>query len=249
MKNKLLKLLIATFTILMAFIYITPTITYIKNKALDYNQEVYLGGDNIVIDFKTESDKNAITDVNEYATIGTLTYITKSGQYGAVAHQISNKRILSGSVYSSPVTSVIKSTKNEIGEKNVDLGYISSVGNISIVNQSGIYGTYTKNNQKELYQVGMPKEIKLGNAYIVTNIENDKVEKFQIEIINVYYYRNTHNIYFKIKDQELLNKTGGIIKGMSGSPIIQNGKIIGAISHVEGNDTSKGYGLFITNML
>ena len=149
MKNKLLKLLIATFTILIAFIYITPTITYIKNKALDYNQEVYLGGDNIVIDFKTESDKNAITDVNEYATIGTLTYITKSGQYGAVAHQISNKRILSGSVYSSPVTSVIKSTKNEIGEKNVDLGYISSVGNISIVNQSGIYGTYTKNNQKD----------------------------------------------------------------------------------------------------
>ena len=191
MKNKLLKLLIATFTILIAFIYITPTITYIKNKALDYNQEVYLGGDNIVIDFKTESDKNAITDVNEYATIGTLTYITKSGQYGAVAHQISNKRILSGSVYSSPVTSVIKSTKNEIGEKNVDLGYISSVGNISIVNQSGIYGTYTKNNQKELYYAKYN-----GLLILDTDLRQIKTLHFVVE------YQKNHNLRSSVLDAE-----------------------------------------------
>ena len=94
----------------------------------------------------------------------------------------------------------------------------------------------------------MPSEIKLSEGLIYTNIDGSEVKAYKILIEKVYYIRNTHNIYIKIIDEELINKTGGIIQGMSGSPIVQDGKIIGALSHVDDSNSLYGYGLFITNM-
>ena len=92
-------------------------------------------------------------------------------------------------------------------------------------------------------------EVRTGEAKIRTVIQDNKVEEFIINIIKLDYNGDTKNILFEVTDKELLNKTGGIVQGMSGSPIIQNNMIVGAVTHVIVNDTSKGYGIFITTML
>ena len=101
----------------------------------------------------------------------------------------------------------------------------------------------------DVIEVGKINDITTGKAYIRTVINNDEVEDFEIDIINIDTNNKTKNILFEITDKKLLDKTGGIVQGMSGSPIIQNNKIIGAVNYVIVNDTTKGYGIFITTML
>ena len=98
-------------------------------------------------------------------------------------------------------------------------------------------------------EVGEVEDIILGDATIKTVIIDNNVEEFDIEIIAIDQNSKTKNILFEITDEKLLNKTGGVVQGMSGSPIIQNNKIIGAVNYVIINDTKKGYGIFITTML
>lgn len=248
MKKKIFKAALIA-ALLVFLIGISPLPTIIHNYTLNYDEYVYLGGDNIVIDYKTSSEPNAATANNEYATIGTLTYINKNMHYGAVAHEISDSKIESGDIYITPVESVIKSNLKKIGEKNVNVGYNRKTGNISVINKTGVYGNYnsTTSNRK-LVQLAMPSEIECSKAYIYTVVTGEDIETYEIEIIKIYYGRKSHNLYFRITDEKLLSQTGGVIKGMSGSPIVQNGKIIGAISHVEDKDPSYGYGLFITYM-
>ena len=94
-----------------------------------------------------------------------------------------------------------------------------------------------------------PQEIKEGSASLFTVIDGENLESFEIQIEKLNLRDNTKNIVFKVTDEKLLNKTGGIVQGMSGSPIVQNNKIIGAVTHVIVNDCTRGYGIFITNML
>ena len=101
----------------------------------------------------------------------------------------------------------------------------------------------------DMIEVGKINDITTGKAYIRTVIDNDKIEDFDINIINLDTNSKTKNILFEITNKRLLEKTGGVVQGMSGSPIIQNNKIIGAVNYVIVNDTSKGYGIFITTML
>ena len=107
-----------------------------------------------------------------------------------------------------------------------------------------------KNKEKAL-PIGLADEIKKGPAQILTVVEGEKVEKFDIEVINstIRDHPSTKGIIIKVVDEKLLNKTGGIVQGMSGSPIIQNGKIIGAVTHVFVNDPTSGYGVHIEWML
>lgn len=89
-----------------------------------------------------------------------------------------------------------------------------------------------------------------GQLNILTNISGDKTEEFEVEITNIYFDgEKTKNMLIHVTDKRLLEKTGGIVRGMSGSPIIQNGKLIGAVTHVLVNDPTRGYGIFIENML
>ena len=92
-------------------------------------------------------------------------------------------------------------------------------------------------------------DIKIGKAYIRTTLTKSKIEEFEIEVISVDKQSETKNILFQITDQELIQKTGGIVRGMSGSPIIQDNKIIGAVTHTVISDNTKGYGISIIKML
>lgn len=190
--------------------------------------------------------------------VGTLTFIDPNTRiYGALGHEIIEKttgqklEIKDGKIYSSVVTGITPSNQGNPGEKNAKYNINEIYGDIKENSNSGVFGTYTAElPNTKLYKVASINEIKLGNASILTVIKEDEVEMFDINILK-FDSNNSgiKNILFEITDSELLNISGGIIQGMSGSPIIQDDKIIGAVTHVVVDDCTKGYGIFITNML
>lgn len=189
--------------------------------------------------------------------IGTLTYIDPNTKlFGALGHEILEKNtgkileVKDGKIYTSDVTNIEPSVNGVPGEKNAKLNNDEVIGNIFENTTKGIFGNYKlSTHTNKLYKVAATSEIKKGDAIIRTVIEGDKVEEFTINILKLNDNSDTKNLVFEITDNKLLEKTGGIIQGMSGSPIIQGEYIIGAVTHVVVDDTKKGYGIFITNML
>ena len=115
--------------------------------------------------------------------------------------------------------------------------------------QKGIYGIYSETKEDNTIEVANINDIKLGPAEIYTVLEGNKKEKYEIEITSINEKNKIKNFYFTVTDNKLIKKAGGIIQGMSGSPITQNNKIIGAVTHVVVEEPIKGYGIFIRNML
>jgi len=189
--------------------------------------------------------------------IGTLTFIdpiTKT--FGALGHEITEKstkrkfEINSGTIFKSHVTGVDKSMRNSPGEKNAKYFTNEVYGNITKNEINGIYGKYLAPiDNSRLLEIATSEEIKVGEATIRTVIDGSKIEEFKINIIKLSNNSAIKNILFVVTDKELLARTNGIVQGMSGSPIIQNNKIIGAITHVVIDNPHNGYGIFITNML
>lgn len=189
--------------------------------------------------------------------IGTLTYIDPSTKiFGALGHEIDEKTtatkfdISGGIIFGANVIGIEKSLNGKAGEKNARYDKTKVFGTITGNEISGIFGSYTSDiSTDNLIEVADSSEVKEGKAYIKTVVEGTSVEDFEIEIINIDKNSDTKNLLFVIKDSRLLEKTGGIVQGMSGSPIIQDNKLVGAVTHVIVNDTTKGYGIFITTML
>ncbi|HHX16836.1 MAG TPA: SpoIVB peptidase [Mollicutes bacterium] len=190
--------------------------------------------------------------------IGTLTFIDPNTKnFGALGHEIIEKNtgqmieVKDGKIFKSEVEGITKSSNGSPGEKNAKYYSNITYGNIFENTSSGIFGTYNDIPNKTLYKVGKPDDIKIGKASILTVVKDEQVEEFDINIIklNKDSSQKVKNILFSITDSKLLETTGGIIQGMSGSPIIQDKMIIGAVTHVIVDDPTKGYGIFITNML
>ena len=189
--------------------------------------------------------------------VGTLTYIDPNTKlYGALGHEIIEKNtsqkldIKDGQIYQSNVISIVPSRSNSPGEKNANYNQDNVYGTINENTYAGIFGDYTATiPDKKLYKVATINDIKLDKAQILTVVEGDKIESFDINILKLNNGYDSKNILFQITDERLLEKTGGIIQGMSGSPIVQGDYIIGAVTHVVVNEPTKGYGILITNML
>lgn len=190
--------------------------------------------------------------------VGTLTFIDPNTKlYGALGHEIIEKttgqrlEIKDGKIYSSVVTGITPSNEGNPGEKNAKYDVNNIYGNIKENSSAGIFGTYTETlPNTKLYKVAKSEDIKLGKASILTVINDEKIEIFDINILNLSpEQKETKNILFEVTDKKLLEVSGGIVQGMSGSPIIQDDMIIGAVTHVVVDDCTKGYGIFITNML
>lgn len=246
--NRILRILTVFFGVLSLLLSFYPAKAFINNYFANYEKEVYLGGDNIVINLASSSNNNEVTISKDLLTVGTLTYIDLDNNYAAVAHNLNNARN-SGNIFILPVYNVVKSRNNFVGEKDVIINFRRASGSIDKIDSSGVYGEYFDDTSiKQKVSFGMPNSIKKGEAYIYTNIDGNIVKSYKISIVDVNYARDDHNIHFKVIDEELISKTGGIIAGMSGSPIVQDGKIIGSLSHVEESDPIYGYGLFITSM-
>lgn len=195
--------------------------------------------------------------------VGTLTfYEPKSNIYGALGHAITDMdtgSILSvqdGEIVNSQVISIIQGEKGKPGEiKGVFSGGKDAIGDIKLNTIYGIYGSVYSKFYDQLDAKALPimlqSEVKEGPAKILSTIDDTGVREFDVEIIKTVKQDNQQSkgMVIKIVDQELLKKTGGIVQGMSGSPIIQDNKIVGAITHVFINDPSKGYGIYIEWML
>ena len=189
--------------------------------------------------------------------IGTLTYIDPATKrFGALGHEIVETttaqkfEIKDGKIFDANVSKIEKSRDGKAGEKNATYDKVTSSGDIDSNDVTGIYGIYKDSiDQMSTIEVGEVEDIVLGPATIKTVISDNNVEEFDIDIIAIAQDSKTKNILFEIIDKELLDKTGGVVQGMSGSPIIQNNKIVGAVNYVIVNDTKKGYGIFITTML
>ena len=214
------------------------------------------------ISMALQEDENKVLKTGLYVKdqingIGTLTYIDpETKRFGALGHEIIETttaqkfEIKDGKIFNATVSNIEKSRNGTAGEKNATYDKTTTAGKIDNNDITGIYGTYQEEiANMETMEVGTKEEIKEGPATIKTVIEENKTEEFNINIIGIDTTSKTKNILFEITDEDLLNKTGGVVQGMSGSPIIQNDKIIGAVNYVIVNDTKKGYGIFITTML
>lgn len=197
------------------------------------------------------------------AGIGTMTfYHPESKKYGALGHVISDmdtkKPIVvdDGQIIRSTVTSIQKGANGSPGEKHARFSSEKEViGDISRNSPFGIFGELSKTMKNGLMDkpipVALSHQVKEGPAKILTVVDNDQVQLFDIDIVSTVpqKFPATKGMVIKVTDPELLEKTGGIVQGMSGSPIIQDGKLIGAVTHVFVNDPTSGYGVHIEWML
>lgn len=210
--------------------------------------------------YKDESNvyKTGLFVKDSVTGIGTLTFVDpKTGKFGALGHEIAEQStgkildIKDGKIFESNVTGVIPSDGGNPGEKKAEFND-SDVKGIATENTTqGIFGDYTDSFEgKKLYKVMNPNEIKTGEAKLLTVLKGQEVKEYDIVITQVSSTSSKNkNFIFEITDDELLKETGGIIQGMSGSPIVRDNYIIGAVTHVVVNEPNKGYGIFITNML
>lgn len=187
--------------------------------------------------------------------IGTLTFINPNNKtFASLGHGISDKTLsygeISGEVVLSNIESIKKGVQGISGEKRASLTSLK-IGTILENNITGVYGKVDKYDRRKEVRIASQTEVKKGPAKILTVVENQKIEEFSIEILSIVLQneKNIKGIKFKVTDNKLINKTGGIVQGMSGSPIIQNNTIIGAVSHVSVDDPTIGYGMHIEWMV
>jgi len=193
------------------------------------------------------------------AGVGTLTFINQENfTYGALGHGISDSDtgiifdVASGSIEKSNVLSVTKGKRGVPGQISGSFSGTDEIpGTVEKNCEAGIFGKLLPHCiiSGKSYPIGVMSQVKAGDATILSAVDGE-VKEYKIKILRTMPYGSTtKGLSIEITDPELLNKTGGIVQGMSGSPILQNGKLIGAVTHVLVNDPTRGYGIFIENML
>ncbi len=218
-----------------------------------------------IIPTKTDEDEYKLgLWVRDAASgVGTISfYEPKTGEFAALGHGILDVDteelidIARGDIVTSKIISIVKGEKGKPGELQGSIENGKIIGEVYKNTNFGIYGKLNnienlKNENVKEMKVMPRNEVKEGKASILCTLENNKQEEYEIEIEKVYTSSNraNKNMIIKVTDERLLQKTGGIIQGMSGSPIIQDGKFVGAVTHVMVNNPEKGYGIFADTML
>lgn len=207
--------------------------------------------------YKTDEIKFGFWARDDIAGIGTVTFVDPdTGKFSAIGHGISDSEtgslidIYSGTISRANITNIKLGKRGEPGEI---VGYIlknESLGDVENNTPFGIYGNINKESRgyfsSNLIEIGRKEEIVTGPAQIYSCVNNE-IKKYDVEITKMFYQNkpNEKSFVIKIIDDELLELTNGIIQGMSGCPVIQNNKIVGAVTHVFMNDPTKGYGIYI----
>lgn len=189
--------------------------------------------------------------------VGTITYYDpQSGDFAALGHGVNVAggallKLQKGTAYPAQILSV---KKGKVGTPGQLMGALSATAPFGVIAKNtaqGVFGTTDTPIRGDALPVAATTEIKTGKATIRSTIKNSDLQEYSVEILKIYPNAadRCRNMLLKITDPALLNTTGGIVQGMSGSPIIQDGKLIGAVTHVLVNDPTTGYGIFIENML
>lgn len=195
------------------------------------------------------------------AGIGTLTYVDpETGAYGSLGHGICESEtgvllpLKDGNLLYSVVGSVQKGKVGEPGALQGEFVTDTQLGTVTENTQSGIFGTLTDDSlyaSLESVPVASSDEVQVGEAEILANVDGDSVQRYSVQVVKLYPSDDEYGrgMMLRVTDQALLEKTGGIVQGMSGSPVLQNGKLIGAVTHVLVNDPTCGYAINIEKMI
>ncbi|WP_409967915.1 SpoIVB peptidase S55 domain-containing protein [Bengtsoniella intestinalis] len=192
------------------------------------------------------------------AGIGTITYYDpETGAFAALGHGITDGQLEDlmplerGFLIPSSVASVAKGSVGTAGQLVGEYDLSTQIGTLEANTATGIYGVLNQapTTEQTALPIASAEEIQVGSATILSNVQGDMVEEYTIEITAIRDTDDGRDMELKITDPDLIAITGGIVQGMSGSPIIQNGKLIGAVTHVLVSEPTKGYGIFIENML
>ena len=189
--------------------------------------------------------------------IGTVTfYDPDSGLFGALGHGVSGGKgelleLRSGGAYALHLTSLIKGRAGDPGQLKGEADGEAQLGTLEKNTPQGVFGHSTRGWKGEPIPVADFEEIHTGPATIRCTVTQEGTQEYSVEILKIYPENRSdgRNLLLKVTDPTLLQETGGVVQGMSGSPIIQDGTIIGAVTHVLVNDPTRGYGIFIENML
>lgn len=189
--------------------------------------------------------------------IGTVTwYDPEDGTFATLGHGVNTStgepvKMRSGVAYRARVAAVTKGRVGQPGQLQGTLGGQNVIGTLTRNTARGVFGKASGVWTGQRMEVGTSAEVTVGAASILSTVEGDTVREYSVEILKIYPKGRTgdRNLMIRVTDPTLLAITGGIVQGMSGSPIVQNGKLIGAVTHVLVNDPTTGYGIFIENML
>jgi stage IV sporulation protein B len=201
---------------------------------------------------------------DDIAGIGTLTFVDEDS-FTALGHSINDNQtgnmfqISEGAIYNAKIINIVKPSQDTPGKLEGIINYAAKnmIGWVETNENDGISGYITENFAVESdncdigwVNLGSKEEVSVGEAYIISCVSGERCAySIEIEKVNDNANQNEKNLEIRVTDERLLELTGGIVQGMSGSPIIQNGKLIGAVTHVFVSDSTKGYGIFIENML
>ncbi len=245
------KFLIAVNIMLLSFL-VGYNLQFLRTK------EVLLVGEIIgmEIDSKIQEEEYDNLVPASSKRIGTVTFMEKNtGKFVALGHsainqtKISNEKI-NGNCYKIEYFGVTKGSKDEVGSINAILDVDKKIGYVSEDSDYGVFGKIEKAEKKyKTIKTASRYEIRLGDAQIYTNINGKEAKSYKVEIVDISYLDKNQNIRIKIKDQELIEETGGVIQGMSGTPLIQNGKLIGAINYVNMEDPTEAYAIFVDKLI
>ncbi len=186
--------------------------------------------------------------------IGTVTYVKEDGSFASLGHPVTDNNgklieINGGKVYSSSILGVLKGVRGRAGELKGIFISDKDKGEVYKNSNSGMYGKFYNFDTKNATKVerGVAR---MGSAKILSTVDGETPKYYDIEIVKTDFRKNNlKNLVIKVTDKNLLEYTGGIVQGMSGSPILQDGKLVGAVTHVFVNDSSRGFGISIDNML
>ena len=197
---------------------------------------------------------------DDLAGIGTLTFCDEAGNYGALGHPVSDidtgikVELEEGTLYEAQVEGITKGERGDPGEISGMIAYQGQyrLGSVEENTNTGIYGKLEKLPEEAAKggycPAAMKQEVRTGEAQVISSVSGER-KAYSIAVTRLDYNSENKGIVFRVTDPELLGLTGGIVQGMSGSPIVQDGKVIGAVTHVFVQDAAKGYGVFIENML
>ncbi len=228
------------------------------NIQFERNKKTYSQTVTPVIENTSGKYKVGLTVRDSIAGIGTLTYYCpQNNTFGALGHGIESDGILfpakSGSVENAKIINVVKGRRGSPGEMHGAFAGGDILGSVSKNASCGIFGTSDGAfcSMQNAIPMAVKDEVTEGAAYILSSVEDQNTQQYDIQIEKILPYGSggSKAMVIHITDTDLLAKTGGIVQGMSGSPIVQNGKLIGAVTHVFVNDPTRGYGIFIENML
>lgn len=219
------------------------------------NNEIY--NTTLNLEYKDGIYKTGLYVKDNLTGVGTLTYIDPESKiYGALGHQIQESssnsivEVKTGNIFKSVISSITKSSNGNPGCINAKFYKNEIYGTIDKNIETGIYGNYLESvDNNTLIEVAELSEINKGEAIIYSSLYNNVVKEYKINILRVDKNSKIKNIYFEVVDEDLIRAAGGIVQGMSGSPIVQNNKLIGAVTHVSIDNVTTGYGISIITML